>query len=420
MKIRRISCILLGILLLTSAVWARQDSTSTPTPVAQSYTVVPGDTLSGIAQRYNTSVQAIIHANGIVNPNLLLSGTTLLIPPGGPDGVLEVVTPLPPTAGPSPTPSATPIPTPERAVGIEVGGVISGVDHLAALAQSGMSWAEVAIQWNVGDTVDSARQTIETMHYNSLKILLSVRGNAAQFHSDPEGYAQQFIAFLGQVAALRPNAIEVWSGMNAAGIRASDYAQILNVAFVEIKKANLQVLVVSGAQQKASTLGAQCTSDGCGDLPYLQAMADANVAQSADCIGVHYTLGAVPPDSVSGDQRGTEFNYYYPSIINTYGMVFPNKPLCFTEFGYLVPGQAPLPAGEFDWALHTTALQRASWLAQAVTLANQSGRIRLLFVYNIDAPTGSDDDPQANYAILSANGDCLACQTLKVTVSQAQ
>jgi len=54
------------------------------------YTIKPGDTLIGIARLYGTTVQAIVRANNITNPNLIYPGTRLIIPvdvmdpPGGP------------------------------------------------------------------------------------------------------------------------------------------------------------------------------------------------------------------------------------------------------------------------------------------------------------------------------------------------
>lgn len=53
-----------------------------PTPDYIVYTVVPGDTLSGIASRYGTTYQKIAADNGIANPNLIYPGQTLKIYPG--------------------------------------------------------------------------------------------------------------------------------------------------------------------------------------------------------------------------------------------------------------------------------------------------------------------------------------------------
>lgn len=49
-------------------------------PAKRTYTVVSGDTLSGIAARYGTSWQAIAQKNGIANPNLIFPGQKLIIP----------------------------------------------------------------------------------------------------------------------------------------------------------------------------------------------------------------------------------------------------------------------------------------------------------------------------------------------------
>jgi LysM repeat protein len=56
-----------------------QSETSSAT--AQTYTVQAGDTLSGIAAKYNTTSQALATANGIADPESILSiGQILKIP----------------------------------------------------------------------------------------------------------------------------------------------------------------------------------------------------------------------------------------------------------------------------------------------------------------------------------------------------
>jgi len=60
--------------------------TNTPAPTTSGgfyYTVRRGDTLSSIAWRFGTTVQAIVQANGIVNPNLIFAGQVFWIPSGG-------------------------------------------------------------------------------------------------------------------------------------------------------------------------------------------------------------------------------------------------------------------------------------------------------------------------------------------------
>jgi LysM repeat protein len=53
-----------------------------PPPCGTYYTVQWGDTLSSIAARYHTTVQAIMYANNIVNPNFIYAGMILYIPCG--------------------------------------------------------------------------------------------------------------------------------------------------------------------------------------------------------------------------------------------------------------------------------------------------------------------------------------------------
>ncbi len=405
--IRRISCILLGLLLLSSAVSA-QDSTPTP----QHYTVASGDTLSSIAGRYHTTILALIRANNIVDANRVFVGSILVIP-GDTQGAPQTSTQTAPAATPSELPpSPTLIPTIVLPlIDFEIGGEVFNTDNLRALRQAKMTWVKVILPWNTGDAADAAGSLIRRIQNNHYKILLEISGDAQAFHSDPAGYTEQFAAYLGQVAALAPDAIEVWSGMNADSISAGDYGQLLSASFFAIKRANLQVLVISGSLQKTNSLGGQCTSFGCGDIPYLNALLEAGVGSAADCIGMSYTLGTVSPDEIYGDSRGEEFDYYYPTLVSTYATIFPNKQLCFTEFGYLVTGQVPL-ANRYEWAQNTTIELRAQWLARAALVASQSGRIRLMIVYNMDATVNTGDSPATNYAIVNATGDCSACRTL--------
>lgn len=72
-----------------------------PTPVI--HIVQAGDTISGLALRYDVPAEDIIAANQIANPNFLQLGTELTIPVGGLAEATATLTPVP-------TPTDTPIP----------------------------------------------------------------------------------------------------------------------------------------------------------------------------------------------------------------------------------------------------------------------------------------------------------------------
>ncbi len=97
--------------------------TSTPIPpdlargTLVEYKVIPGDTLAGIANKFNSTVDAIVEENELDNPNDIYVGQVLRIP-------VNLVTPVPPTITPTPTFTPQPSgPTPTQQAG---GGSGSG------------------------------------------------------------------------------------------------------------------------------------------------------------------------------------------------------------------------------------------------------------------------------------------------------
>ncbi|GIQ69157.1 LysM domain-containing protein [Xylanibacillus composti] len=62
------------------------------------YVIQPGDNLWSIAQRFGTTVQAIMQANRISDPSQIYAGLTIFIPIPGP-GPGPVFPPFPPGGG---------------------------------------------------------------------------------------------------------------------------------------------------------------------------------------------------------------------------------------------------------------------------------------------------------------------------------
>jgi hypothetical protein len=265
---------------------------------------------------------------------------------------------------------------------------------------------------------------IQDAHNKSFKILLNIVGDPATMGSDLAAYNAAFAVYLGAVAALNPDAIQVWNEPNidrqwpAGKINGDAYSQMLKAAYPAIKAANTSVMVLSAAPAPTGFFNGTCTANGCDDNVFLQQMATAGAEAFLDCVGIHYNEGILSPDATSGDPRGNPNHYsrYYSRMVDLYARTFPTKPLCFDELGYLTAeGYDPLPPG-FDWAANVTIQNQADWLARAATLSKQGKRVRLMVVWNVDSTVYSAD-PQAGYAIVRRDGSCPACIKLGAAMS---
>jgi LysM repeat protein len=386
------------------------DDTTTPPTTGtdmQEYTVVAGDSLGKIASKFGTTYQAIASANGIANPNLIYPGQKLKIP-GTTGG-----TPSTPDDG------GTTSPPPATSTGsFELGGQVLRFAYPSQMTGAGMKWAKVQIKWSQGQPPSIAQGAIDAAHGQGFKVLLSVLGEPSQLAANPTQFYQDFATFLGGVAALGPEAIEVWNEQNidrewpVGLISGTQYTQMLSAAYQAIKNADSNVLVISGAPAPTGFFNG-CSTSGCDDDKFIRQMANAGAANFMDCVGIHYNEGILPPTATSGDPRGNSGHYtrYYQSMVNVYAGTFPGKQLCFTELGYLSPeGYGPLPAG-FEWAAGVTVQNQAEWLADAARLSRDGGRVRLMIVWNVDSDHFGAD-PQAGFAIVRPDNTCRACVTL--------
>lgn len=113
---------------------------ATATAAAETYVVQAGDTLSAIARRFETTVEALLELNGLTNPNVVYVGQVLTIrvpaeePTATPGSTVPETTPtqtpnptLPPTATATviATVTATLVTTPEATVTITATPVIT-------------------------------------------------------------------------------------------------------------------------------------------------------------------------------------------------------------------------------------------------------------------------------------------------------
>lgn len=355
-----------------------------------------------------------------------------------------------PTDTPTPMPTETPLPTPTPtptlapvvqqqpaapavqpaapppgpgsiAVGnFEYGGHVANPSSertINAMRSAGMTWKKVQVRYNLGRSAGDVAGTIDAMRAGGFRVLLGVVGSPAELAAGGGDYIRQYAQFVGDLAAMGVDAIEIWNEPNLSRewpegqISGANYTALLRESYNAIKARNSSVMVIAGAP---APTGAEAAFPGrvVNDDNFVRQMMDAGAINYMDCMGMHYNEGLVSARQTSGDPRDNYYTRYLPTMINMYwNLTGGQRPICITELGYLTPeGYGPLP-DFFNWAANVTVAQQAAWLAEAAVVASQSGRVRMMIVWNIDFQR-YDSDPMAGYAIIRPDGSCPACSAL--------
>ncbi len=354
-------------------------------------------------------------------------GNALVHPEGEPAAPLNTAPQQQPTAEQAPPPAATPeiVPRPNvvNDLPIPVGGQLESFDETAAtlMRNAGMTWIKWQIPFTIGDNslVDVARDRINWSHQQGFYAFLSIKGNKDELDQQGSDYYPQYADFVGRVAALQPDAIQVWNEENLdrewpqGKIDPRSYVEMLRQAYGAIKAVDPSITVVTGAPAPTGAEGAFGLDRVWNDDRYYLGMANADAANYADCLGIHYNEGVISPRLQSGDPRGDYPTYYFPLMMQRALNPFNSSlPLCFSELGYLSPdGYGVLPSG-FAWGANTTVQDQAEWLADAVQIAATTGNVQLLIVFNVNLTQFVEGDPQGGYAIIRPDGSCPACDAL--------
>ncbi len=76
-----------------------------------------------------------------------------------------------------------------------------------------MAWVKFQDKWNPGDDPNGLKAQIDSAHADGFNVLLSITGAQAYPPANGIDFAG-FVQYLGGVAALKPDAIEVWNEQN--------------------------------------------------------------------------------------------------------------------------------------------------------------------------------------------------------------
>ena len=318
-----------------------------------------------------------------------------------------------------PAQDMVPAPMVNNRLPIPVGGHVLhfGEAAIEAMRSAGMTWVKKQVHYGISD----GKELIDQAHALGLKVLLGAVGDKNRLAADFDGYVAEFAKYAAFLAELGADAIEVWNEPNIdrewprGQVHGANYVRLLQAAYHAIKAVNPDTLVISGAPAPTGFF-AGCGLGGCDDDVFMLQMAVAGAADYADCIGVHYNEGVVPPTWQGGDPRQDDYpTRFLPLMLQRVAWPFRNAdiPMCMTEMGYLSPeGYGPLPPG-FEWGASTSVAEQAEWLSQAILISSdyQPMPVELAIVWNIDFDH-YDADPQAGFAIIRPDGSCPACDAI--------
>ncbi len=215
------------------------------------YLVRYGDTLYSIARRFGVSVESLMRANSLYNPHFIYIGQKLTIPDSNTisEGVLS--------SAPSVASEAS---TLEYGVGLSVWGEKS--HEQARLArETGFSWVRQGFPWRemeVGKGIfdwEVADRVVEALEGFSIIAVVDSPPSWAQTegpaNSPPDNYRDlgDFLYGLASRYRGRIKAYQIWREPNLASQwghpNAAEYVALLRVAYLNIKAADPEALVIS-------------------------------------------------------------------------------------------------------------------------------------------------------------------------------
>ncbi len=328
------------------------------------------------------------------------------------------------------TVTATPAPSLPLPVGAHVD--VSKPDLIGRMREMGMTWAVHTLrvrldEHNVsGEALDrqsaleEAESVIASAHDQGLKLLLQIGGQREDITSLGDNFDAAYAAFVGQVAALNPDAIQIWIEPNLdrywprGEIDPARYTQLLKASYEVVKGANPAVKVISAAPAPTSAQS-DFPFQVMNDDVFYQGMAEAGAAAYMDCIGVHYVEGVVAPDQTSGDPRDDYATRYLVPMLQRAAGPFREEglPVCIVELGYFsAEGLGDMPL-MFGWAQDTDNSEQAAWLRDGLQIVASlsSIRVEMVMIFHIDTPP-TDDLVMAGYSIIRPDESCPACEAI--------
>lgn len=314
---------------------------------------------------------------------------------------------------------------------IDQGNLAYGVEMTR---KAGFNWVKFQVRWeNLEPTKGQVNWGEIDRWVNGaagLRILLSVvtaprwaRPPDTDFGvPGPPANPQDFADFVGALAARykgKVHAIEIWNEQNlwyewggrGRKLSAKQYTDLLRVSYAAIKRANPEIVVVSGAPTPTGVNDGDIAID---DLVYLQQMYDHGLKDISDAIGIHPSGYNNPPDDWIDRKtvptttfKGHGSVYFrrieqFREVMVQYGDA--NKQLWATEFGW---ASSSNPYPEYSYARDNSEEQQAAYLVRAFQIGKEKGYMGPMFVWNLNFAAGAEPDDRYGkraFAVLHPDG----------------
>jgi LysM repeat protein len=399
-----------GQVLVIDGVSAQPTPQPTPSPEqppAQGvyYTVKAGDTLFRIAVQHGTSAAAIVAANNLVNPNVILVGQRLWIP--GATGTT-------PSAPATPQPAATPVASTGFGYGIQVhlpgqdkGRVLGSVNDL------GFGWIKQQVEWKVYEPTrgqiswSELDAMVDAAQAHNVKLLFSVVkapawARTTSTEDGPPANYQDYWTFVSALANRYKNrvaAYEVWNEQNLRRewngdtLSAERYIQLLAGAYNAIKAADPQAMVVSGGLAPTGWNDGVTAID---DRVYLEAMYAKGLKNYSDAIGAHPNGWANGPTAICCRQEASvpshndHPSFFFRHTLEDYWNIMARygdtgTRIWATEFGWgTLDGLGGSAQSGYEFVSYNTEAEQATYLTQAFTQARSYNFVGVMFVWNLN------------------------------------
>jgi hypothetical protein len=303
---------------------------------------------------------------------------------------------------------------------LAVGAQMDGLDAVALsqMRMAGISWLKWSLRYTPAQEavlLDIGTAYIDWAHEQQMQALIQIVGDPRELFTGEGSYVDAYAAFAAALAARGADALEIWQEPNIdrnwqeGSIGGAEYNALLRPVFDAIRAASPETKVISAAPAPTQAQ-AEFPTRIKNDDQWLREFVAAGGLGYADCVGMHYVEGVLPPSASSGDPRGEGYSRYLTAMLSRYReIVGGQEPLCITSLGYLAGESEALPDG-FGWAATTSRDEQAAWIAEAVRVIGETSGIELSILWNINFAGGDIID--RGYGLLLPDGSCPTCALL--------